>query len=185
MTHAHPEEKTAVSSRKGLFIGLGIAAVVAVTVAVLFSLFGGANKGFGAELESRALRDSLSDQMAESFNEDMCFVLVDKPKGLGEGEDAPSTLPAVNCLLQDGSPNGVSVTMVSDEGFAAAVNSPADGVELVELGESADGAHQLHYLAETGLIYDVTETSVLRYGPFGDDAAAREFAVSHGLLEGE
>ncbi|MFD5867319.1 hypothetical protein ACFWGD_01725 [Corynebacterium sp. NPDC060344] len=184
MTHARTDDATPVSRRRGLLAGLVIAAAVIVTIAVVASMFfGSSNKGHGAELRQQDVRDALPAELAEGWKSEMCFLLMDKPRGLGTpGEDFPEQLPAINCLLDDGSPNGVSTTMVSDEQYAAAVKDPAEGVDMIELGSSSDGAHELTWLAETGLIYDVTETSVLRFGPYADEAAARAFAESHGLL---
>lgn len=179
MTHARTDDTPSDSGRKGLFAGLTIAVAVILTIAVVASMFlGSSNQGHGAELNKQALRDSLSPELAEGWNSEMCFVLMDKPRGLA---DAPAELPAINCLLDDGSQNGVSTTMVADEKFAEAVRN----TDMVGLGSSADGAHEVSWLPETGLIYDVTEQSVLRFGPHPDEAAARAFAESHGMLEAE
>ena len=187
MTHARTEDTPNDSRRKGLFAGLAIAVAVIVTIAVVASMFfGKSNQGHGAELRPQDLRDSLPGQLAEGWKSEMCFLLMDKPAGLGAApEDVPEQVPALNCLLDVGEANGVSTTMVSDEEFAAAVTDPAEGVEMVDLGSSDDGAHELSWLHATGLIYDVTENSVLRFGPFDDEAAAREFARAHGLLAAE
>lgn len=184
MTHARTEDTPTQPRRNTLLVGLGIAVAAIVTVAVVASMFfGKSNEGHGAELLPRDLRDSLPAELAEGWNFEMCFLLMDKPRGLGEApDDVPAELPAVNCLLDVGAPNGISTTMVSDEKFADAVKNPADGVDMIDLGSSDDGAHELSWLQETGLIYDVTETSVLRFGPYQDEAAARAFAESHGLL---
>ncbi|WP_295627130.1 hypothetical protein [uncultured Corynebacterium sp.] len=169
--------------RKGLLAVVAVVVVVIVTIAVIASMFGGSNEGHGAELRPQSLKDSLNEELQPAWRSEMCFVMMDKPRGLGAApEDVPAEVPAINCLLDDGSPNGVSTTMVSDEAFANAVNDPADGVEMVELGSSDDGDHELSWLPETGLIYDVTPQSVLRFGPFADEAAARGFAEAHGLL---
>ncbi|MDK8767289.1 hypothetical protein QP932_02055 [Corynebacterium freneyi] len=189
MTHARTQDDSAKDEpnrprRRGLLAGLGIGAAVAVSIAVIASMFTGtSNEGFGAELHPEALRDSLPAELAEGWNAEMCFLLMDNPRGLGAPDDGvPAEVPAVNCLLDDGSPNGISTTMVTDEGFADAVQDPAGGVDMIELGTSPDGAHEVHWLQETGLIYDVTENSVLRFGPYGSEDDARDFASAHGLL---
>ncbi|MFC3848557.1 hypothetical protein ACFORJ_00030 [Corynebacterium hansenii] len=183
MTHAHTDDKPTSSPRRGLLVGIGIAIAVIVSVAVIASMFvGKSNEGYGAELRPQDLRDSLPEKLAAGWKPDMCFPMMDKPRGPGTPEE---DLLAINCLLDDGSPNGVSTTMVSDQKFAESVKNPAEGVDMVDLGSSADGRHELSWFSGTGLIYDVTEQSVLRFGPFKDPDAARTFAVEHELLEAE
>lgn len=183
-THAKDAPRTR-TGRPLLWVGLAVAVVL--TIAVVASMFiGRGNAGHGAELRPTVLRDQLPAQMADSWTEERCFLFMDHPKGLGEApDDVPADVPAVNCLLLDGSANGISTTMVGDEDFASAVTDPADGVDMTYLGASDDGRHEVSWLAGTGLIYDVTDDAVLRFGPYSDENAAREFAVSHGLLSAE